>query len=77
MLKEIFVSFSETAYTSETVDLLFKRSAYDKTDDFSNIEFIKDMSPSSRLERYKMENMAPVSMILYWPNASNVTLCVM
>jgi len=41
MLKEIFVSFSETAYTSETVDLLFKRSAYDKTDDFFKYRIYK------------------------------------
>ena len=32
---EIFLLFfSETAYTSETTDLLFKRSVYDKMDDF-------------------------------------------
>jgi len=41
MLKEIFFSFSETAYTSETVDLLFKRSAYDKTDDFFKYRIYK------------------------------------
>ncbi|XP_020609669.1 uncharacterized protein LOC110048220 isoform X3 [Orbicella faveolata] len=32
---------NETAYTSETVDLLFKRSAYDKTDDFFKYRIYK------------------------------------
>ena len=33
-MKERYFSFSETAYTSETVDLLFNRSAFDEMDDF-------------------------------------------
>ena len=34
-------SLSETVYTSETVDLFFKRSVYDKTDDFLKYRIYK------------------------------------
>lgn len=40
-MKSFISILSETAYLSETADLLFKRSAYDQSDDFNKYKILK------------------------------------